>query len=167
MAYNGQERRKRNWWPLVGYAILLIGLLVALNRVQESNLDKVRTAEYTACERVQLLRDQANGTNFLVYDTFLSAYRREIKLIKGDPENAEKHRMSADTLEKTYRTTTVTGPTNCHDAVYEADTYKAPVPQFIHSGGPQVAAAKKRAQAIIGKAYANEPLYSPGDLRGR
>lgn len=166
MAYNGDERRKHNWLPLVGYVILTIVIVLAITRVQDNSIKREHLASLAACERVQLLRDQANGTNFLIYSVFSSAYDRESKLAESDNKNAKQHAKSAKAIKKTVETTIVTGSTDCLAAVDHPETYQAPVPAFIDEGGLVVRDARIRAQKITKKAITKSPLYEPGDLRG-
>jgi len=120
--------------------------------------------ELRTCDRVQYLRDQANGTNFLVYDTFKQVKEQNQAAIESGKlkgKALEQARQAVQRATQVVDTTVVTGPTNCKGAVFDPG-YKAPAPEFIKNETPQVKAARAHAMEIIRKAKLNEPLYRNG-----
>jgi hypothetical protein len=162
-SYNGPDRRRFNWYPLVGYVILLIAVVTAVYMIQGSAIERERQAQLVQCERVQLLRDQSNGVNFLIYDYFKEAAeaQTEAAKIEKDPKQKEVRLSTAARLQRTADTTVVTGPTDCNQAVNNPTEYSAPAPSFIAEDNAQVKEAKRRAAEIINKAETDTPLYQP------
>jgi hypothetical protein len=120
-----------------------------------------RDAQLLACERIQVLRDQANLITFIAYDAWAQGAKREHSLIKGDPTNAEKHRLSEANLTKTAHRLVATGPTACIPAVDHPESYIPPSPELIYKNGARVQIARKRSNRIVYAAEHGLPLYPP------
>jgi hypothetical protein len=125
-------------------------------------IEREDRATIRTCERVQILRDQTNGLSFIAYDAWAGAAKREKGLIKTTKGKVrETHRASYKSLQDLADSMIVTGPTDCRAATYRPDIYRPPAPEFIASGGPAVAIARKRSRDIIERAKLNEPLFDP------
>lgn len=150
----------------IAYVVVISVVLWGTYRIQQSAIEREHDAQVVACKRVQTLRDQANGTNFLVYDTFKSVAAQQSAVLELPGLTAKERMMAQKALKRAndvVRTTVVTGPTSCVDAVDHPDSYSAPAPEFIASDSKRVAIARKRAQIITQKAKTNTPLYGPVD----
>lgn len=147
--------------PFISYLIVVLAAMAAVYALNDRAIERTRNAELTACARVQLLRDQANGTNVLIYEYFNDAAKATRARIKSEPENANVLRSSAKRLQSSADQQTVTGPTDCRSAVDHPGTYQAPAPEFIKNDTKQVQLARERAEAIVEKARLNAPLFGP------
>lgn len=117
--------------------------------------------EHRTCERVQYLRDQANGTNFLVYDTFKSVRDQQQAAIdsgKLEGKALEQARDSVKRSDLVVQTTVVTGPTDCTRATLDPG-YAAPAPEFVVTESARVKEARAHAAEIVEKAKTQTPLY--------
>jgi len=139
------------------------------NKATQTALHREDAAQTRTCERIQLLRDQANGTNILVFQTFRSVARSQRKLLRAKNLTPAQRRSARQALSRAMgvvRTTVVTGPTNCKAAVERPDVYVAPAPEFVYKNSKRVRIAIKRSQDIVRKAETNTPLYTPKDPPG-
>jgi hypothetical protein len=128
---------------------------------ERANIAARARAELRTCVRVQYLRDQANGTNFLIFDTFMSVRDQMQKVIDSGKLRGTALKQAEASVKRAndvVQTTVVTGPTDCHAATFD-DNYKAPAPEFIIKNGPRVKAARKSAARIVRKAEIGQPLY--------
>jgi hypothetical protein len=136
----------------------------AIARLNGQAFDRTRSAELRVCQRVQLLRDQINGVNLLVYDTFAQVVEQQRKLLKAPGLTKTQRTMTRQSLhraEKVTKTSVVTGPTDCVKAVDHPEQYIPPPPKLISKDGHQVRDARDRAAGIVAKARKGEPLYRP------
>jgi hypothetical protein len=145
------------------FAFLLVVLVsvFAVYRINQGGIDDLRAVELRTCERVQFLRDQANGTNFLIFDTFKQIVDQQNKIIASGRLKGAALKQAKDSVKRSQgvvNTTVVTGPTDCHEATFN-NSYKAPAPEFIARNGPHVAQAREHAAGIIRKARLQQPLY--------
>ena len=151
----------RRYGQLLAFLLVVVVSIVALYKVQNGAITRERDAQLVACERVQILRDQANGVSVLIYKVYSDGAKREKSLIKGDPENAGKHRKSFKAIDTQRKRLVITGPTDCNLAINKPKVYKPPAPEFIYKDGPRVKIAEKRAEAIIKKAKTGTSIASP------
>jgi quinol monooxygenase YgiN len=154
---------KRGIAQLTAFLLVVIASAYAAYAINASNISRVEQSELVACARVQLLRDQANGTNFLIYDTFKQAAASQKKLAHEtkNKDIRKQARAAQHRAEKVRDTTVVTGPTDCDRAVKHPATYIPPAPEFIATESPRIAIARKRSEAIVNKAERGIPLYLP------
>lgn len=144
------------------YVVLALVVIFALYTTTQTSLDRERDAQVRACERVQLLRDQSNGTNFLIFNTFQQvADQQQAVIDSGNLKGIalKQAKQSRDRAQRVVDTTVVTGPTSCVASVDSPETYKAPAPEFIAKNTKRVQIARKRSQAIIDKAKTGTPLF--------
>ncbi len=113
--------------PLVGYAVLVIGMLLAVYAYTGAVDDNLRAGLRSSCERVNVLRAQSNLSDYVQWQTVANGAARERSLIKTDTQkNREAHMNSAASLEEQAGNLTVTGLTDCDEAVDSADSYVIP-----------------------------------------
>jgi hypothetical protein len=159
---------------LAAYVLVVIVAIVATFTIEHRSIERERQANRIAlvreqdaqlatCRRVQILRDQVNGTSLLIYDTFNSVAKQQKALMENSTGKARRQaRRSYLRAKKVADTTIVTGPTDCHGATLNPDRYIPPAPEFIAKGGPHVKILRQRSEDIIRKAHLGEPLYRPG-----
>jgi hypothetical protein len=138
---------------LIAVAFFVIVTIVALFGV-----------ENRTCHRVQYLRDQANGTNFLVYDTFKQVRDQQQAAVDSGHLHGKALQQAKEAVRRgdaVVKTTVVTGPTNCGRAVLDPG-YAAPAPEFIYKNTDQVKRARANAYQIVVKAKHRTPLYTNG-----
>jgi hypothetical protein len=160
-------------WPLVrALAYVFVAMAAAYGvsqyntRSSQARFATQRTAELRICERTQFLRDQANGTNILIFDTFNRLVKQQKAAIASGKLQSTALKQAKDAVrrgEKVVRTTVVTGPTDCKAATDHPDKYVAPAPEFIVNDTARVRSARRHAQAIVEKAKTKTPLYRPGE----
>jgi hypothetical protein len=158
----------RNWrWSggpamrTLAFLLVVLATAFAVYRVNDAGIASTKRAEFRTCQRVQFLRDQANGTNFLIYDTFKTAIAQQQKAIDSGRVKGAALKQTEDAIKRgqnVVNTTVVTGPTDCVGATYD-DNYKAPAPEFVVNNTPRVKAARAHAADIIRKAKLRQPLY--------
>lgn len=127
-----QRRALRS--AVIGYIILSLGIAAALSVIEHRDAVRARDAErvalraqVAACDRVNLLRSQANGTSEISFATLYLSAQRERALADG--ARGATHARSARALAYLAGRTKHTPLTDCQLAVYHADTYKRPVPR--------------------------------------
>ncbi len=142
----------------MAFLLVAVAAAFAVYEIGQRSIRDIQRVEVEACERVQFLRDQANGTNFLVYDTFKQAAESQRQALRDYKTKAGKEsaRSALERAQNVVDTTVVTGPTDCFRAVYD-DGYEAPSPEFIDKGSAQVLAARASAERIIDAAKADTP----------
>jgi hypothetical protein len=154
----GAQGEKGEGWHWRGLATLR---LLAYVGVVTALAYSVFGAELRTCHRVQYLRDQANGTNFLVYDTFKSVRDQQQAAINSGKlkgKALQQAREAVGRADKVVKTTVVTGPTDCEAATFNP-SYAAPAPEFIDKNNAQVKRARMHSADIVRKAKLREPLY--------
>lgn len=136
---------------IAAYILVVIAAAVTVVKISDRSIERERIAQIGACERVQILRDQANGTNLLIYTTFndVAAQQKGILKKASDPKIRAQAQIALDRAISVVKTTVVTGPTNCYASVYHPETYQPPAPQLIDEGGLRIKIVRKRAQAIV------------------
>jgi hypothetical protein len=152
---------------LLAFLVLAAAMMGAIYFSTNNALKRERAAQIKTCVRVQILRDQANGTNFLIYDTFKHVVMQQQKALASKTLKGTALKQARDAINRAQavvNTTLVTGPTDCIAATDSPGTYKAPSPEFIAKGGPRVALSRKRANVLVLKAKRGEPLYGPNDV---
>lgn len=135
--------------PLVGYAILVVGILLAVYFYSHSVNDNLRDGLLSSCERVNILRAQSNLSDTVSWSVLSSAAEREQALIKKDPDAAPAHRKSADALSNQSNGLTVTGMTDCKAAVSRPRTYNIPQAIYIDDLYTPEAKVSPEAQKVI------------------
>lgn len=148
----------------IAFVFLTAVVIFAFYVSTSDQLARDRNVQIRTCERVQLLRDQSNGTNILIFDTFNRVVKQQQAVIDSGKLKGvalKQAKVSLKRAKDVVATTVVTGPTNCVEASDHPDTYRAPAPEFIVNGGPRVAVARKGAQEIVDKAKTQTPLYGP------
>jgi hypothetical protein len=160
-------------------AVIAIGVaaaaLISANRITKNSQEisrlngetfkTLRSAEFRICERVQLIRDQINGVNLLVFDTFDQVVHQQRELLKSKkltPLQRTMTRQSLHRAEGVTKTSVVTGPTDCKQATDNPLRYVPPAPSLISRDGKRVNVARHRYSIMITKAKKGEPLYKPG-----
>jgi hypothetical protein len=154
---------------LAAYIAVAICASVAVLKISDQAIERERLAQIAVCERVQVLRDQANGTNVLVFDTFNDVIRNQKKYLAQAVTKEQKKQLkeTLDRARHVVNTTTVTGPTDCHAAVDHPTTYKAPAPEFVKNGGKRIQTIRDRSDKIAALARAKQPLPPILDKHGK
>lgn len=151
---------------LAAYIIVVVAVVFAVSRNTSHDVNRVRDAESRVCERVQILRDQANGTQFLIYDTFKRVRDQQTAAAKNLKGTAlMQAKQSIERANRVVQTVVVTGPTDCDEATLHPNSYVPPVPAFIDEQSPGVKLARKRSSDIIKRAKDGRPLYDPANLK--
>jgi hypothetical protein len=163
---------RREVLRLAAFLAVILVSIFAVYKINERSVNNVRTinergitnlraVELRTCARVQYLRDQANGTNFLIYDVFRRSLTQQKEAVKAGHLKGAALKQAKEAIkraQKVVSTTVVTGPTDCHAATFD-NNYKAPAPEFIARNGPRVKLARQHADGIIRKAKLQQPLY--------
>jgi hypothetical protein len=152
--------------PLLAFLVLAVGIAGAFYFSTHNQLNREREAQVFTCTRVQILRDQANGQAFLIYNTFKQVADQQRAVIESGKLKGPALKQARQSLKRAARvvkTTVVTGPTDCIAATDSPRSYRAPAPEFIAKGGARVRVAKERADLIVTKARLGQPLYGPLD----
>lgn len=146
---------------MAAFLFVVLVAAFATYKIDQQSIHNLEAVETRTCVRVQFLRDQANGTNFLIYDTFkmvVDQQKAALKAGKLQGTALKQAKQSITRAQKVVNTTVVTGPTDCRGAVFDPH-YKAPAPEFIAGNSKRVKAARIHAAEIIKKAKLQQPLY--------
>lgn len=120
----GKVLKKYVAGALVAYIVLLGGLF----GVVKASQDVLHEGLKGSCYRVNVLRAQSNASDVVSFKILSSSAIREAKLAKMGPASERKtHATSAHSLATEARTLTVTGITNCEQAVNDPEHYVTPV----------------------------------------
>lgn len=153
----------------IAFIFLAAVFMLAFYLNTNQALKRERTAQLTTCARVQLLRDQANGNSFRIYDTFKQVVEQQQAVINSGRLKGvalKQARKAVARAQEAVNTSLITGPTDCIQAVDHPDRYAAPAPEFISRNGPNVKLARQRAMELVRKAKTQSPLYTPDQLLG-
>lgn len=133
---------------LVGFAILLFGVGYAIQG--KSTTSELRAGLLSSCARVNILRAQSNTSDNVSFKILaLSAQReRSLATLSHGPEHAT-HVKSARLLSDQAAHLTITGLTDCKQAVDNAENYAFPVANPV--GNPISGKTTVTAQRIIDK----------------
>jgi hypothetical protein len=151
------------------YVALSLVVILSLYISTQRALERERAAQLTTCARVQFLRDQANGTNFLIYDTFKRVVIQQQNVIDSGQLRGKALQQAQESIKRAQdvvNTTLVTGPTDCKAATDHPDTYAAPAPEFIRDNSARVKIARQHAMDLVRKAKTHSPLYQGNKLPG-
>lgn len=131
---------------LVGFAILLFGVSYAIQG--KSNTHELRAGLLSSCARVNILRAQSNTSDSVAFKILaLSAIReRELAGLTHGAEHGTHHR-SAVLLTAQASYLTITGLTDCEQAVDHAEDYAFPVANPV--GNAVTAQISPLAQTIL------------------
>lgn len=154
-----KDQRHNPKSQLIAFLLVVAATGGSLYITTQGDLQREHKAQFRNCVRVQDLRDQANGTNFLIYDTF--------KLIRDQQDAAIKSgrltgaalvqaKQSRKRAQRVVDTAVITGPTDCKKATRDPGRYVSPAPEFIKSDSDQVKISRKLAKDLIEKAKRNE-----------
>lgn len=135
-------------------AFLGLALAIALAFALQTRgaIKRERIAQLAACGRVQHLRDQSNASAFLIYDTFKQVRAQQATAVNSGQLKGvalKQAKQSRDRAGIVVKDTTVTGPTDCNEAIDHPETYSPPIPEPIDSNSPRVKAARARVDALV------------------
>lgn len=133
------------------FAIAIVGF------VDRRSDHRTTSVQFASCVRVQVLRDQTNALTLAEYDKNMNDYKRERRLVKEGPSNADIHRESAKNILTLTHELLVTGPTRCYEATYNAEDYRPPNPEFVYKGSKRVEEMRRRYKENLRRAAENRP----------
>lgn len=107
----------------IGFLVLFGGAFGATR----ATLNTVHEGLVGSCNRVNVLRAQSNLSDTVSFNILSLSGRREHALVKLDSTAAKEHRQSAEGLFDQARSLTVTGITNCEEAVDHPAAYRPPI----------------------------------------
>lgn len=131
-----------------GFVVVIVGLAFAGN----AYLHELEHGLTRTCERVNLLRAQSNTSDAVSFQILSISAQREAKLAKTEPINRKTHKQSADVLAQQALNLTVTGFTDCEQAVGAPDSYAQPIANPI--GEPTTGKLNTGVSTILRRSHA-------------